>query len=455
MTIFFGLKNYDRALELFKVVLKGDALPGIERTFSSRLAGMSAAHLGDWKTAERFFLDGAATARSTPAQQNMAVGLVADAAFARWKQGQKRDSLALYADVLRELDLVPIDQNLNNRQLHAIVRHCLGWIDTSGRLGGDDPLREPPSGACSNPDPHAGLKDLNIVPMPAIWGLLANIDTRLGTGLGLMRLVEEKYKAQLPIVIRLHERLAKYEALWKGDDFFAAVPVMVGFIEAINYQKQIQDPSIDPFMKAGEIPQLAQGYWAEANNRASVLYNLLSLAVLSTARQSDAQLPLERWQDDLRKLGISGSDVDKFFHLLAGNQDITTTELFDQSTSILQRLRETAVSPRDLFGCHFRMLNFLASGDWGTFLGDAFSNMVARQWLDVAENQRFALRSPSVYGPLLQEKCRETGLAGYAKAASVLEIAANATGVSVTESGKQFLTRLKAGEFPIRDMKPT
>jgi tetratricopeptide (TPR) repeat protein len=448
--VFFGLKNYERALELFQSVLSGDALPTIERIFSSRLAAISAAHIGDWKSAEGFFLTGAATANSTPMRQNMAIGLMADAAFARWKQGQLRDSLSLYAEVLRRLESIPIDQNLNNRQLHASIRHGVAWILTTGRSGPDGYMTEPPPGTCSNPDGHTGFKDLTITPMPAIWGLLGNLDTQMGTGLELMKLAEEKCHGELPVLIRLYERFTKYEALWKAKDFSAAVPVIVDMVEASTYQKETLDPSIDLLTPGGEIPRLTMGYWAQADNRGSVLYLLLSLAVLATAEQPDSELPLERLKEDLRILGISGPDVDNFFNLLSGDLNITAKELLDQATLSLHKIRENPVSPQDLFSCHFRLLNFLSSGDWGLFVKDAFAKIVARQWANVAENQRFALQSPSFYGPLLQEKCEQTSILGYAKAASILETAADATGARVADSGKNFLTRLKAGEFPIR-----
>ncbi|MGZ8487870.1 MAG: hypothetical protein ACXWW4_04980, partial [Candidatus Binatia bacterium] len=109
-----------------------------------------------------------------------------------------------------------------------------------------------------------------------------------------------------------------------------------------------------------------------------------------------------------------------------------------------------SLSPPELFACHFRLLNFLTSGDWGLFIMDEYSHMVARQWLAVAENQKFALYAPSVYGPLLKEKCQESGFAGFAIVASILEVAASAVSATVAESGKQFLSRAKAGEFPIR-----
>lgn len=447
--VLYTLKQYKPALDAFRAALSNSRLPIVERIFSSRLAAICAARAGDWKGAENLFFSGANTARSNNLEQIMAVGLMADAAFAKWKQNKRGEALSLYAEVLRELELIPLDDNLHNRRLHATVRYCLAWIDTSGRIAGQDPLTEPPPGVCSNPDSHEGFKDLKIVPMPAIWGLLGTIDVRLGTGLGLMKLAEEKHKNDIPILMRLHERVAKYIAFWEGDDFSAAVPVIVGFIEANNYQKQIQGPLVDLFMQAGEIPPLAQGYWAEANNRASVLFKLLALAILATAKHPDTQLSLDRWKEDLRVLGIAGPDVENFFNLLGGDLDVEVKEFLDQAALCLYKIRETSVSPKDLFSCHFRLLNFLTSGDWGEFVRDAYSNMVARQWLEVAENQKFALRTPSVYSLLLKEKCQESGLTGYAIAALILEVAANAASVKVAESGKQFLARVKAGEFPI------
>ena len=447
--VLFTLRQYQPAFDAFRSALSNNRLSSIETVFASRLAAICAARNGDWKAAEDLFISGARAAKATNVQHIMAVGLMADAAFARWKQGRASDGLALYAEVLGELESIPLNDNLHNRRLHATVRHCLAWIDTSGRAGGKDPLMEPSPGVCSNPDSNEGFKDLMIVPMSAIWGLLGTLDIRLGTGLGLMKLAEEKYKNDIPIIMRLNKRLAKYEALWRGDDLTAAVPVIVEFIEAINHQKQIQGPRSDLLMQAGEIPPLTQGYWVEDNNRISALFKLLALAILATAKDSGSQLPLGRWKEDLRVLGISGSDVVTFFKLLDGDPDVQVKEFLDEAASCLYKIRETSVSPQDLFACHFRLLNFLTSGDWGIFAGDAYSNMVARQWLDVADYQRFALRSPSLYGPLLKEKCRESGHTGYASAASILQVAGEAAAVKVADSGKQFLSRVEAGEFPI------
>jgi hypothetical protein len=122
----------------------------------------------------------------------MSIGLKADAAFARWKQGRVREALTLYAEVVTSLESIPCDKNLKNRHLHAFVRHSLAWIHGADSRVANPEMVEPPPGACSNQEPHEGLKDLRILEISAIWGLLGNIDTKMGTGLGLAQFAVEK-----------------------------------------------------------------------------------------------------------------------------------------------------------------------------------------------------------------------------------------------------------------------
>ncbi|MDP2655815.1 MAG: hypothetical protein Q8P17_04845 [bacterium] len=449
--VLYTMKEYGPALNVFRAALSNSELPVVERIFSSRLAAICAARINDWGSAEELFLGGASTARAHNLDHIMAVGLIADGGFAIWKQGKQREALSVYAEVLRELEQIPLDENLHNRRLHGTVRHCLAWIATSGRIGGDDPLAEPPPGVCSNPDSHEGFKDLKIVSMPAIWGLLGTIDVRLGTNLGLTKLADEKYGNEIPLLMRLHGKFAAYEALWKKNEFSAAVPEIFRFIEANIYQKQNQGTLDSLLMQAGEIPPLTKEYWSKAENRASVLYNLLALAILTYAKSFESQLPLDCWKEDLKVLEIFGPEVDDFFHALNGNLTVGSSEFLNETASCLHKLRSRALSPTELFACHFRLLNFLTSCDCGLFVTEDYSQMVCRQWLGVAENQKFALNAPSVYVPLLKEKCQAGGLSGYASAAAMLEVAASASSVKVAESGKQFLARVKAGEFPIRN----
>lgn len=443
--VLFHLKKDSDALVLFERVLGNDDLPKIEKVFTYRLAGIAAARSGDWDMAERLFLLGATKANQIDLLHGMSVGLKADAAFARWKQARVPEALTLYAEVLKSLESIPFDKDLKSRHLHALVRHSLAWIHAANRRVADQEMVEPPPGACSNQDPHEGLKDLRISEISAIWGLLGNIDTKLGTGLGLAQLAAERACGKLPLLIRIDERMAKYEALWSSGDVESAVPVIVGMIQVSNFRKQFEGSGFDGW-EIGDIPALPLDHWNDSGNRVYLLFNLLSIGVLATSRNPQAPLPIARWREDLEVFGIHGKDVERFLNLLEGKEVDKDGELLEQAAFALFKIREVTISPTDLFICHFRLLNALVSGDWGYFAGNAFNDLVSRQWLEVIEHQKFALRNPFFYVPILLSKCQQVDISGYAKAGSILETAADATGVHVARSGRDFLSRVRNGE---------
>jgi tetratricopeptide (TPR) repeat protein len=447
--VLLHLKENRKALPLFESALASSNLPKTDQTFACRSAGIAAARLGDWSAAERFFLLGASKYDQGGLLHGMSVGLKADAAFARWKQGRVGEALTLYAEVLKHLESIPFDKDLKSRHLHALVRHSIAWIHGADRRLTDREMVEPPPGACSNQEPHGGLKDLRISDISDIWGLLGNIDTKLGTGLGIAQLALEKAGGKLPLLIRIDERISKYEALWNSGDVGIAVPVIIGMIEVSNYRKEFEASTFAGW-QIGDIPALPGGYWNDPSNRAYLLFHLLSVEILATSLNAQTPLPIEQWRGDLEIFGIHGEEVERFLTLLDGKEVVRDEEFLEQAAFALYKIREAVISPIDLFVCHFRLLNALVSGDWGYFVGNAFADLVSKQWLAVAEHQKFALRSPFFYVPILLSKCQQVDISGYAKAGSILETAADAVGAYVAQSGRDFLSRVRKGETLIK-----
>ena len=110
-------------------------------------------------------------------------------------------------------------------------------------------------------------------------------------------------------------------------------------------------------------------------------------------------MPFEAWLNDVHFYNIAGPEVDRFFALLTGAERPLDNRFLEEAALALRRIREDMLSPNDLLICHFRLLNALFSGDWGKPVGDALANIVATQWVNVSEHQRFALTSPSLYAP--------------------------------------------------------
>ncbi len=175
------------------------------------------------------------------------------------------------------------------------------------------------------------------------------------------------------------------------------------------------------------------------------LSRLPSVAITTTCHDLNAPLPLDYWQNDLAVYGIKGSEIDQFTAVITGKAPPNSDKRLQTATNCLYRLREQSLSPKDLFVVCFRLLNFLATGDWGVYSGKLFANLLSQQWQYVADHQKFAFNSPTLYVPMLHEKCAGTNLSGYSKAAAILEVAALATGVRLEISGLQFLSQIKDG----------
>lgn len=439
--VLFRLSRDREALELFERALESGALLNVEQMFAARSGGIAAARTGDWSRAEHLFFIGSRVAVQAEGMTRMAVGLLADAAFARWKQGKDIESLTLYSDVLKKLESIPIDNNLKNRYLHAVICHSLLWIGHTDDADGNK-IAEPMPGVCSNQEPHEGFKELEIKGMPTIWGMLGSLDTKLGTGLQLAKMAKARCGGKLPLLMESSQRYSSYQALFKNINVASAIRVFVEMYESLQFIKTMEDKKLDGWATT-EIPPLPADYWSFPDKSDDLLHRLLSVAITATCHNFSSPLSLNNWQNDLAVYGIKGQEVDQFFDIITGKVQPKADEFLQTAANCLYRLREQSLSPDDLFVVHFRLLNFLAQGEWGYYSGKPFANLLSQQWQYVANQQKFAFNSPKLYVPMLHEKCADTSLSGYSKAASILEVAASATSVRLATSGLQFLSQIK------------
>lgn len=166
----------------------------------------------------------------------------------------------LYSDVLKKLESIPIDDNLKNRHLHAVVRHSLLWIDRTDGSSGNN-LEEPMPGVCSNQEPHEGFKDLDTKGMPTSWGMLGSLDTKLGTGLLLAKMTKERCGGKLPLLMECSQRYSSYQALLKNINVASAIRVIIEMYESILCTKMVETKKLDGWATT-EIPPLPVDYWS-------------------------------------------------------------------------------------------------------------------------------------------------------------------------------------------------
>ena len=439
--VLYHSDEFERSLELSKEVLDnpGD-LPDVEAVFTCRAAGISAAKLGDWEQAGDLFLKGAEWTKKTDVLALMEVGLKADAAFARWKQGLRKVSLELFAEVLSELENHPISDGLQNRHLHATVRHCICWTQNDAQDRHVEDFVEPYPGTCSSQEPHEDMKDLQIVSTDMAWGLLAGTEKYFGIDIGISKTAERKFGKATPAMILINNRNMTLDGVWYRMDFENLIPPMIGFFETIKYASVLRKSGADR-MEAGNIPQLPDGYWKNKSNCEMLLHHLISAVVVMTSRVPKTPLPLERWQRDLKKFGALFGDVKDVLRILTDDSDLKNNTLFGEAANALKLLRTGIQAPGDLFVCYFRLINALASIERWAALD--LEEMAVRHWLYAVDSQRFAFTMPSVNCELIKEQCADQNTHGYAKVASILEVAAVGLKMNLDSNALTMLHTLK------------
>ena len=211
--------DYANALELLRTVVdpRSEEDP-IERTFTLRMAAISAAKCGDWSLAEEWFL-GAQRAAKTARRKNMdvmAIGLGADSAVAALELNDIGRALTCLAETLEEL--AQIDPNAHSRaaDCHRLVGYTVLWLRL--RVEGSDvnvsgvPIRIEP-GTCSDPEPPAAIRDWPMRHIDVSWYMLATTEAIVGVDVGIGATLDNRLGLDpIPILeANLHRELIQTE----------------------------------------------------------------------------------------------------------------------------------------------------------------------------------------------------------------------------------------------------
>jgi tetratricopeptide (TPR) repeat protein len=435
--VLYGTKEWLAAIDAFEAGLVDQTIDPVDRVFGLRLLGVAAANAGDWGKAASAFQEGSAVARSHhEVLRRMGTGLKADTAYAQWKGGRVQESLRLYAEVLQDLEEVPIDRDLRSRHLHATVRHAIAWVcgyETNSRR--PPPMAEPIPGMCSNQEPNEGIADVEIRDLDTLWPLLVAVDERVGAGVGLAEIARKRQAGLAPIVVQALERGTAVDGLRHGKGLAEAPRTIVRFTESVVAQGSDEAKGWDK----AEIGALPPKYWDDPARETSLVRLLLAAAVVATSE--GVAIAFDSWREQLSQVGALTSPVARFLALLADTDEAPDGTLLQEAATSLAKIRKGGLSPKVLFECHFRLLNAVAGGDAEYLAGHALEKLTLA-WKQVSQNQRFALVAPADHCPMLEERCASSALSGISKVANVLEVAARAVGARLAPEARAFLKRL-------------
>lgn len=438
--VLFHAKRDSEALPIAYKALELPALSNVEFVFCCRYAGIAAAKSGDWANAERLFMLGAVKVKESNVQQHMGIGLMADAAFALWKQKKYESSLLIFADVLDFLKNIPLSDDIRIRHLHATVRHSISWIHFDAR--GDHPtdLVEPLAGMCSNQEPHKEIKDHRIIDISASWELLASTEMLLKLDIGIKTRSQTMTGGKKPLLMAGYGRALAFESIFKSKDFDNLVPVLIEMIEGLHHSNIIKDGQVDGWA-IGDVPNLPDGYWESSENRGWIFHYMLIASVICTSDNLSPSLTIDKWRTDLAKANALTDDVDQFLNVLNGASP--DESLYQQAAAAISALRhDSSPAPVELWKASFRLLNALMNEkSWAI---PALEILIIRRWLFAINNQRFAFSTPSFACTEIERCCLNQSHSGLAKIAAVLDIAAPYLNINLSSNTKHMIEKIIA-----------
>lgn len=190
--IHWRRRDHAAALPLLTVAAEIGGQDGIERAYIAREAGISAATLGDWDTAYKWFdraQAAAATASEIPSVRAMSIGLLADTAQAACRAGRPDIAIGKMRDALTSLPTIDAEGTLEEAYCHRVVRHGVLWLyrEITGALADDleETLYRP--GAASNPEPLEAIRSHPVLALDMSFYMLADADKALVEPTGFYR----------------------------------------------------------------------------------------------------------------------------------------------------------------------------------------------------------------------------------------------------------------------------
>lgn len=454
--IYFNLKDYEKALNIWESIIPEMKTLTMFTTVGSiahseRLAGISSAKLGNldnWKKAANFFKSAAKSAESGTIE--MKVGCQADEAFALWKCESKRDSLKKLIIVIEGFNQLPDpNSNLPTYALKKRIGHMISWMNQDQRKKYSEGYTEPSPGCASNPDADEEFKNYPLVPDAFLWSLLSEMEKRLGIDIGVSeKFNNERKKVDSP-VLNLFANFSGIQNSFKKLDFDNLIEDFKKLRFNYYASKKLNESEKNIFDDTQNV-HITNNELSSEESKASLYYLIISAIVSIIVRKGLKNVPLKEWKEDSAQHNLLNEQLRDFFDKLPMLFSKPTGELTylinspnaplnDRYIAYLKVSIEGDVNPEILFKANITLLFSFSEFEWKESFEVDFEKAVIKSWKYVIKKQRFALRTPTLTIPAIQQACDETKNHGLAKVALVLLEAFKAVNINLSDEQRKKL----------------
>lgn len=404
--ILFRRRDHRGALQLLRSAADEPSLShSTDQAFMLREAAICAAEIQEWSEARQWFSAASAAADRghVPAMKTMAIGLMADAGLAAFKDGNVALALTGLSGALDRLSALDPASSILAGYCHRVVRHAVLWIFGQGTRQDVDVDGQPAvmlPGMCSNPEP-GDLKDMPLASLDFARYLLAQTETQTGAAAGiasgLRAALGDRAIPAMEIGLR-HARVGRAIQTVDAEGLMSHLPAWV-------------DSQV--YLKVNGADLRAQG-------PLSPVYGEIAT---STFEQLQSPIAIFATEDAILSFGIVAALECRFDALTlvdtscaqggAVCRELATTMATGESRGNQDRMivakqvyavvRASELTPEELYVAGVRFVQAAVASNFKAVLAPALARWARERWTYACEQQRFYMRSPGASVPAIKK----------------------------------------------------
>ena len=399
-------RDHATALPLLAAAAEAGGQDPLERLYIAREAGISAAELGDWPDAERWFGHARAAAAHLPQASVRAsvIGLLADMGHAACRSGAYARALDRFREAARLLPTIDPDGTLAEAYCHRIVRNGVYWFlrTVSGIADPDDRDVAYPAGCGSKPNPSEEIRSHPVGRLDYAFYLLAQVDLILSEPTGYHLSFRDDLiggpilSAEISLaIVQIRNAIARRDSR----DFVARVlqHAATSSLVRSGISPEALDATEEPLR--GMIPATTLDARSSQDEHGAAEDFVLTFAVVA-ALASDFKAV-----DRAAEAGLAAAELEPLhplFRRMAGATDRPTTEREGLASAIHTMRADLRWNPQALLWCGIWLMLHLR---WTSLRNDTAGQIVGwifRHWARLVTDGRFLLASPALSVPPIE-----------------------------------------------------
>lgn len=398
-------RNGDHARALAEFERFADAFPAmspVDRAFSLREAGRSAAEIGELDKARLFFGQAWESAiKCGDHMRPMVAGLSADCAILDFQAERIDSALTLMTRALTEAESIDPKAGLKEHYCVLVLLTAILWM----RGGAADwPLERHAMliGMCSNPDPPPEVKDRPLPDRLLSWYQLSELEAEISDGRVVLSALRQRTTEKgglLPLEAMLSSSLLQAAVRTLSvDRFLDALPTYARAVVSANTPNQVR---FDAFsITAGFLKPVSPSEWNEPQIKEVITGAVLGFSIVAIC--SERHDTFNELRTRLLQSESLGSAVAPLFDEIAAPSDKPTTLIFAVADTLGHMLQPNFVfNAGEAFLATVRLAQLLSNHLIGETLAVPVVAYFSKIWREILTDRTFSVRSPVTNGPLI------------------------------------------------------